>query len=73
MRSPISVKIPKSSESAFPNKRIVHFDLTSGWPHAFGMRFLNQIVRMRRRDEQGRGGEGRVGDRQLNFLGRPLF
>ena len=32
MRSPISVKIPKRSESAFPNKRIFHFDLISGWP-----------------------------------------
>jgi hypothetical protein len=28
MRSPISVKIPKGSESAFPTKRIFHFDLT---------------------------------------------
>jgi hypothetical protein len=32
MRSPISVKIPKNSESAFPNNRIHHFDLTSGCP-----------------------------------------
>ena len=31
MRSPISVKIPKRSKSAFPNKRVFHFDLTSGW------------------------------------------
>jgi len=48
MRSPISVKIPKRSESAFPNKRIFHFDLTSGWPHAFG------AMRRPRRAGQGR-------------------
>ena len=40
MRSPISVKIPKRSESAYPNKRIFHVDLTSGWPHAFGTQFF---------------------------------
>jgi hypothetical protein len=44
MRSPISVKIPKRSESAFPNKRTFHFDLTSGWPHAFGTQFSIKSV-----------------------------
>ena len=39
MRSPISVKIPKRSERAFPNKGYSHFDLTSGWRHAFGTQF----------------------------------
>jgi hypothetical protein len=43
MRSPISVKIPKRSESAFPTKRIFHFDLTSGWPHALGTEFSFSI------------------------------
>jgi hypothetical protein len=59
MRSPISVKIPKRSKSAFPNKRVFHFDLTSGWTHAFEAQFsFYRIDRaMRRRDEQGRGGK----------------
>jgi hypothetical protein len=39
MRSPISAKIPKGSESAFPNKRVFDFDLTSGWAHAFETQF----------------------------------
>jgi hypothetical protein len=60
VQSPISVKISKRSDSALPNKRIFHFDLTSGWPHAFGTQFSNQIVRvMRHRDEQGGEGERR--------------
>jgi hypothetical protein len=59
MRSPISVKIPKRSESAFPNKRTFHFDLTSGGPHGFGTQFSIKSLRvMRRRDKQGRGGKG---------------
>ena len=56
MRSPISVKIPKRSESAFPNKGYSTL-ITSGWPHAFGTQFSNQI-RVMRRAGQGREGKG---------------
>jgi hypothetical protein len=71
MRSLISVKIPKGSESAFPTKRIFHFDLTSGWPHAFRTQFSNQIVRvMRRRDEQGRGGKSGGSATELLWVAR---
>ena len=71
MRPPISVKIPKRSESAFPNKRVFHFD-----------RFLAGRMRLERNFPfyqssdrcgvatsrgQGKGGESE--DRQLELLG----
>jgi hypothetical protein len=60
MRSSISGKIPKRSESVFPNKIEFHFDLTPGCPRLCSEAiFVFQSNRrlMQRRDEQGRGGK----------------
>ena len=76
MRSPISVKISKGLESAFLNKKGIPI-LIDFWPapNAFGTQFsfLSIVKAMPRCDEHGRGKEGRVGDRQLNFFGQSLF
>ena len=49
----------KDPRALFRIRGVFHFDLTSGWPHAFGTQVSIKIVRvMRHRDEQGRGGKG---------------
>ena len=73
MRSPISGKIPKRLESAFPNKKGIPIGSTSGWPRmCLERNFLFYQIRQSD-DATRRAWRGKEGDRQLNFLGQPLF
>jgi hypothetical protein len=74
MRPPISVKIPKRSESAFPNKRVFHFDrfLAGRMRLERNFPFYQSLDRCVAATSRGRGKEGKGGeseDRQLKLLG----
>jgi hypothetical protein len=71
MRSSISAKIPKRSETAFPNRE--SFTLICLLAVVMEAIFVfNQIVDYAA-PATSRVGKGRVGGRQLDFLGQPLF
>ena len=60
--APISVKIPKRSESAFPNKRVFHFDrfLAGRMRLERNFPFYQSLDRCIAAASRGRGKEGRV-------------